>query len=180
MPSRLSLVALLLLTAACDRGAAPTADKGNRTAEAAGDAARGPVANAAVETDAADANATAPEPSKIELSDEQVRAQYTPALEACLNSGDAAKGVSVAMGGCFHAELKLQDDRLNAAYRAALAKRDPAGQARLRTEERAWIGERDAECRGVVLGGTIDLVEVPACLLNATIRRRVTLQPMAG
>ncbi|MBY8825110.1 lysozyme inhibitor LprI family protein [Sphingomonas colocasiae] len=114
------------------------------------------------------------------LSEEQVRAQHSPALDACLNSGDAARGVSVAMGGCFHAELKVQDDRLNAAYRSALAKRDAAGQARLRAEERAWIRRRDAECRAVAVGGTIDMVEIPACLLEATIRRRVTLQPMAG
>ena len=179
MLSRISLAALLLLTAACDRGATPATDKGNGTAEAAGDAARGSMANAVAETDA---NATAPEPAppEIVLSEGQVRAQYTPALDACLNSGDAAKGVSVAMGGCFHAELKQQDDRLNAAYRAALAKRDPAGQARFRAEERPWNKARDAECRAVAVGGTINLVEVPACLLDATIRRRVTLQPMAG
>lgn len=206
MPAtRSPLFALLFLTAACGGGgtSTPMVDAGNDAENAApaqaADASRGPVADASARDDAADimgapvdaapvgdvpggagpANAAAADLGDM-LSDAQVRAQHSPALAACLNSGDAARGVSAAMGGCFDAELKLQDDRLNAAYRSALSKRDAAGQARLRAEERAWIRRRDAECRAVAVGGTIDMVEIPACLLDATIRRRVTLQPMAG
>jgi uncharacterized protein YecT (DUF1311 family) len=196
---RLPLLALLLLTAACDGSkglsAADAENGANQTSAMAADASRGPVADMSAGNEAANttgapvgdvpADAGPPKSEAAEdlgdtLTEAQVRAQHSPALDACLNSGDAAKGVSVAMGGCFNAELKLQDDRLNAAYRSALGKRDAAGQARLRAEERAWIKRRDADCRAVAVGGTIDMVETPACLLEATIRRRVTLQPMAG
>jgi len=122
---------------------------------------------------------TVPVLPEISLSDEDVRAQRSPELARCLDSGDAAKGVSVAMGGCFNAELALQDERLNAAYKSAMAKRDADGQARLRADERAWIKRRDAQCKEAATGGTIDMVEIPACLLDETIRRRIALQPMA-
>lgn len=201
---RMSLFAMLFLTAACDGGGAPLADAGNGADNAApalaADASRGPVTDASGGNEAASiigapvdgapvgdvpaesgpSRSGSTEDLGDTLTDEQVRVQHSPALDACLNSGDAAKGVSVAMGGCFNAELKLQDDRLNTAYRAALSKRDAAGQARLRAEERDWIKRRDVDCRAVAVGGTIDMVEIPACLLDATIRRRVTLQPMAG
>lgn len=181
MPAmRLSIPVLLFFIAACDRGGAPAIDARDGNVEIAGNTSPGPATNGA----GAEETLPSHEPPAVEpmpaLSDEQVRAQYTPALDACLNAGDAAKGVSVAMGGCFNAELRLQDDRLNAAYRSALAKRDPAGQAQLRAEERAWIKRRDAACQAVAMGGTIDMVEVPSCLLNETVRRRIALQPMAG
>ncbi len=181
MPAmRLSIPLLLLFIAACDRGGTPTIDAHDGNAEIVGNASPGPAANGAGAEEARPPQEPLAAAPALALSDEQIRAQYTPALDACLNMGDAAKGVSVAMGGCFNAELKVQDDRLNAAYRSALAKRDPAGQAQLRAEERAWIKRRDAECRAIAVGGTIDMVEVPSCLLNETVRRRIALQPMAG
>jgi len=200
---RMPFLAMLFFTAACGGGGVPVAEAengaDNGSPAMAADASRGPVADVSAKNEASiigapvDGASVGDVPAEAgpsrsgaakdlgdTLTDAQVRAQHSPALDACLNSGDAAKGVSVAMGGCFNAELKLQDDRLNAAYRAALSKRDVAGQARLRTEERDWIKRRDADCRAVAVGGTIDMVEIPACLLDATIRRRVTLQPMAG
>ncbi|MDY6922499.1 MAG: lysozyme inhibitor LprI family protein [Pseudomonadota bacterium] len=103
-------------------------------------------------------------------------AARTPELSRCLETGAAAKGVSVAMGGCFNAELQLQDARLNAAYSRAMARLDAAGQARLRREERAWIRQRDEGCAQAATGGTIDQVEIPACLLDETVRRRLELE----
>jgi len=198
--SRLPLFTLFFLTAACGGNTGPSAadagkDAGNGSSAMAADASRGPVADGVpgnqagnvIDAPVGDVPLGAGSPASEAtadlgetLTEAQVREQHSPALDACLNSGDAAKGVSVAMGGCFNAELKLQDDRLNAAYRSAMGKRDAAGKARLRAEERAWIKRRDADCRAVAVGGTIDMVEIPACLLEATIRRRVTLQPMAG
>jgi uncharacterized protein YecT (DUF1311 family) len=121
-----------------------------------------------------------PTPAPTTLSQTEVEGQYAPGFNRCLQTGDAARGVTPAMAACVQAELKSQDDRLNAAYRAAMARRGPAEQARLRTEERAWIRQRDADCDAQATGGTIDRVEIPMCLLNETIRRRVVLQPMAG
>ena len=121
-----------------------------------------------------------PTPTPVTLSQAELEAQYSPTFNRCVETGDAARGVTPAMAACVQAELKEQDDRLNAAYRSAMAKRGPAEQARLRVEERAWIKQRDAECDAQATGGTIDRVEIPMCLLNETIRRRVILQPMAG
>lgn len=195
--TRLGSASLLFLLAAC--GQAPSNDtnvvtSSNETVGVAHSIAgedTAPAAPAPVEANtstpetgvaATDMEATPPAPSGAgaNLSDAQIEAQYTPALDKCLNSGDAANGVSVAMGTCFRTELAVQDARLNAAYKSAMAKRDAAGQAALRNEERAWIKRRDADCEAERSGGTIDMVQIPQCILNETIRRRVTLQPMAG
>lgn len=112
--------------------------------------------------------------------DAAVRAEITPMLSACLETGDAARGVSVAMGGCFNEELGRQDARLNAAYKAAMARLGTTGKTWLQAEERKWIAERDADCQAQRTGGTIDMVEVPSCLVDETIRRRLQLEAMAG
>lgn len=113
---------------------------------------------------------------QAEPTQQQVEAEYSPALSACLRAGDAAKGVSVAMGACMREELALQDARLNAAYVAAMRSLDTSRRARLRVMERSWIKQRDAACNDVAMGGTIDLVDVPNCLLDETIRRRIMLE----
>jgi len=119
-------------------------------------------------------------PPSVTLSKEQVEAQYTSAFKACMESGDAAKGVTMAMADCVAAELKVQDERLNGAYKSAMGKRDAAGQATLRDEERAWIKTREAKCDALAAGGSIDAIVLPNCVLDETIRRRAALQPMAG
>lgn len=178
-------LALISLATACNGGQAP-AENGTTEPEPAVTAspAAPPVAAtpSASPTPTASPEATpaAGQAGALEISDADVEAQLSPAFDACLNSGDAAKGVTPAMAACVQAELKLQDDRLNGAYTSAMAKRGPTEQARLRTEERAWIKRRDAECREQATGGTIDRVEIPMCLLHETVRRRITLQPMAG
>lgn len=77
-------------------------------------------------------------------------------------------------------ELDAQDARLNAAYREAMARLDPAGQTGLRNEERAWIRQRDEGCDASATGGTIDRLEIPSCVLDGTIRRRLALEALAG
>ncbi|MBB3911959.1 lysozyme inhibitor LprI family protein [Sphingomonas desiccabilis] len=186
IPTRGLGLALILLATACNDGgtAAPDNAASEPTPEAAATVAPVPVPTATPSPATA-----SPQPSPVALPQERpalditqadVEAQLSPALEACLNSGDAAKGVSVAMGACVRDELAVQDARLNAAYKSAMDKRGPAEQAKLRIEERAWIKRRDAECEAQRTGGTIDMVEVPMCLVHETVRRRITLQPMAG
>ncbi|MET0337648.1 MAG: lysozyme inhibitor LprI family protein [Caulobacter sp.] len=106
------------------------------------------------------------------------KAQYSPALDVCLNRGDAANGVSVAMATCFNHELTRQDARLNAAYKLAMGKRSAAAQKTLRTAQRAWIKRRDAECQENLTGGTIDMVERASCHLELTTIRAVELERM--
>jgi uncharacterized protein YecT (DUF1311 family) len=110
----------------------------------------------------------------------QIDAEHSPEMDACLRSGDAARGVTPAMAACVNTELEAQDARLNTAYRAAMARLDGSGQARLRSEERAWIRQRDDGCRASATGGTIDRIQIPGCLLNETIRRRLALDATGG
>lgn len=114
------------------------------------------------------------------VTPEQIEAEHSPDLSRCMSSGAAAKGVSVAMGGCVDAELQAQDARLNITYQAALARLDAAGKAGLRREQRAWIRHRDAICVENLTGGTGDMVEFPSCLLDETVGRRLVLEATAG
>lgn len=176
---RLGALALFIACAACsERPAAgpredPAAAVPAARVEGPGDAA--PTQRPSVNVSESP-TPEAPTVGALVITSDQVRAARSPELARCLDSGNAAKGVSVAMGGCFNAELKLQDARLNAAYRDAMARRDAAGQARLRVEERAWIRQRDAGCAEAATGGTIDQVEIPACHLDETVRRRLVLE----
>jgi uncharacterized protein YecT (DUF1311 family) len=63
-------------------------------------------------------------------------AQESPEFQACI---DHADGVSTAMLDCGHAEIAKWDIRLNAAYRALMNSGNPADQAHLRLEQRAWL-----------------------------------------
>jgi uncharacterized protein YecT (DUF1311 family) len=105
--------------------------------------------------------------------------QYSAEYAQCLRSGDAAKGVTVAMAGCVNAEYGKQDARLNAAYAAAMEKRSPQAREALRTEQRAWIKRRDASCEKGLSGGTLDMVERPGCRMAMTATRAVELEQAA-
>lgn len=182
LPTRGFGLALILLATACNSGgtAAPDNAATEPVPEATATVVPVPTATAPAALPKPTATALPQTPPALDITEADVEAQLSPALKACLNSGDAAKGVSLAMGACVRDELAVQDARLNAAYKSAMAKRGPVEQATLRAEERAWIQRRDAECEEQRTGGTIDMVEVPMCVLHETVRRRITLQPMAG
>lgn len=57
----------------------------------------------------------------------------------CLNSGKAAQGVIGAMEDCITAEFNKQDARLNAVFKQAMRRLQPARQTELRQSERAWL-----------------------------------------
>ncbi len=111
-------------------------------------------------------------------------AGWTPALERettaaygrCMKTGPAAYGNDPAMLDCGYAEQARQDQRLNAIYRATMARLGPAGKQRLRASERAWIKARDAQCDPIYAsGGTAAKLNGSGCLLELTIRRRLWL-----
>lgn len=178
--------ALLILLASCDRMDQPAATSNFQNESRATPFVARTERAAIDQAPASDTSEVVPirkvrsVPDPTILPFEQVEAEYGPGLKACLNGGYAAKGVSAAMGECINVELAAQDARLNAAYRSAMAKRGPPEQVILRDAQRAWIKERDASCEEVRMGGTIDLVEVPSCRLEETVRRRIQLQSMAG
>lgn len=105
---------------------------------------------------------------------------YSATYNRCLETGDAAKGVTPAMAACINAELQRQDGLLNAAYKTAMGVRTASQKQTLRAAQRDWIKRRDSACSENLTGGTIDMIEVPGCHLSMTAVRTVELQRMAS
>ena len=101
-------------------------------------------------------------------------------LDACLDSGEAAQGVTTAMAACLGAEYERQDARLNRAYQAAMARQDEAQKGQLRQAQRAWIRYRDESCREGATGGTIDRLNGPSCMIERTKQRAGELEALAS
>ena len=70
-------------------------------------------------------------------------AQYDPQCE------DKAKYAQDSQV-CYQAREKHFDGVLNQSYQALMKQQNSAGKAQLRQMQRAWIRERDTECRAVV------------------------------
>lgn len=98
-------------------------------------------------------------------------------LDRCLDTGDAAQGITPAMAACFAADYRRADGRLNRTYAATMKRLPSARRIALRASQRAWIKQRDAACpldqgEGV---GTIERLNLPACLTKQTDRRTAWL-----
>ena len=98
--------------------------------------------------------------------------KQSPAYNQCMAAAD---GVTVAMLDCISAELTIQDRQLNANYRALMSKLGPAEKDRLRTQQRAWIRDRDKQCKPEG-DGTLDLVNSNDCVLTETTRQAGALR----
>ena len=105
-----------------------------------------------------------------------VQARYTPAYDRCLASPDGQS--TLGMIDCAGAELKLQDARLNAAYRKTMASLNARQKAKLQTAQRAWVAFRDAECASYEDEdwGTISRINASACVLHMTVQRTMDLE----
>lgn len=90
-----------------------------------------------------------------------------------------SKAVSpVDIHGCIGSEIKLQDARLNVAYKAVLADVTPARAKQLLEAQRSWIKFRDANCNFYLdpEGGTIAPVRAGLCEMNLTASRAKELE----
>lgn len=99
-------------------------------------------------------------------------------LDRCLNSGEAARGVTPAMAACYGEDYKRADAVLNATYHSVLNRLPPSRQVALRASQRAWIITRDKACPldedpGA---GTIERLNHPACLTKQTTQRTAWLR----
>ena len=106
-------------------------------------------------------------------------AQFTPDYRRCMTSGDAAGGVTSAMQDCTGEENARQDQRLNAAYQAAMRPLAPAQQTALRASERGWLAARKQRCDGAAAeeaGGTLSAVLYSRCMLQETATRAAWLE----
>ena len=105
-------------------------------------------------------------PGKAAASD-----PYTAGYQRCL---DAPQGqTTVGMMDCADAELKIQDARLNAAYRKAISGLNPRQKAKLVAAQRAWVAFRDADCTSLEDEdwGSLSRINAAVCVLTRTVDR---------
>ena len=165
----------LAVVDATDRGSKKLSDRcglaGERSCRGAGPTRRGP--------EPGDHGGQSARP----LSEAQANARRTPQFKRCMNSGDAARGVTMGMNNCLGAETKRQDAKLNATYRRIMARQSTRGKTRLQMLQRAWIPERDATCKRAsdeARGGTLSTILFSDCIITETIRRTAWLERYRG
>ncbi|PRA26702.1 lysozyme inhibitor LprI family protein [Pseudomonas poae] len=107
-----------------------------------------------------------------------VSAADNPALKKCMDTANT----TADMVGCNVKETKVQDKRLNVAYKTALAAQQGARKQQLQDVQRLWIKYRDANCAfaGSATGGTIDQVNGSGCVLDMTQTRAQELENLVG
>ncbi|MGF6097531.1 lysozyme inhibitor LprI family protein [Pseudomonas sp. 18175] len=100
------------------------------------------------------------------------------ALTKCMNTANT----TADMVNCNANETKVQDKRLNTAYKTALAAQDGARKQQLQDVQRLWIKYRDANCAfaGSATGGSIDRVNGSGCVLDMTQTRAQELEDLVG
>ncbi|WP_448649636.1 lysozyme inhibitor LprI family protein [Pseudomonas fluorescens] len=100
------------------------------------------------------------------------------ALKKCMDGANT----TVDMVNCNAKETKVQDERLNKAYKTALAAQEGDRKGKLQDVQRLWIKYRDANCSfaGSATGGTIDQVNGSGCLLDMTQTRAQELEDLVG
>jgi uncharacterized protein YecT (DUF1311 family) len=102
-------------------------------------------------------------------------AELTKQFSDCI---DKSGGVTVNMLDCIGAETKLQDSRLNKAYKDVMAQLSPSRKKQLQDTQRIWIRYRDANCNFYAdpEGGTMEIVSSNSCFMSATASRAKELE----
>jgi uncharacterized protein YecT (DUF1311 family) len=100
------------------------------------------------------------------------------ALKKCMDSANT----TVDMVKCNTQQAKVQDTRLNTAYKTALAAQEGTRKQQLQDVQRLWIKYRDANCAfaGSATGGSIDQVNGTGCVLDMTQTRAQELEDLVG
>ncbi|WP_380788420.1 lysozyme inhibitor LprI family protein [Sphingomonas sp. R86521] len=96
---------------------------------------------------------------------------FSRAYQACITYGETHNTTAIPEGECDAREMRAQDARLNAAYKAVVARLSPTRKADLRTDERNWIVARDQKC-----GKLPDPDLVTECKIDQTIKRTAYLR----
>ncbi|MBM9615498.1 DUF1311 domain-containing protein [Desulfobulbus rhabdoformis] len=93
---------------------------------------------------------------------------------------EKAGGVTVDMLNCIAQETKLQDQRLNRAYKRVMQEQSEGQKQALKNAQRAWIRYRDANCQFYADpdGGSLAGVMASDCLLQTTASRALELEQM--
>ena len=107
----------------------------------------------------------------IGQGDKSILARLTSAVHACETSPE--NGGTLQQAICYRDEFARQDANLNAEWHRVLARLPPPRLTSLRRVERAWVVEREKDCRGEAS----DYINSTAaymynlCRVKATIRR---------
>jgi len=91
------------------------------------------------------------------------------------------KDTSTAVA-CQEREMRIWDEKLNAAFKDARAHVDAATGEALKEAQRAWIAFRDAKCavsKKEYEGGTMATIMVADCKRTETGRRALEMQAIA-
>lgn len=103
--------------------------------------------------------------------------RYSADYEECRET--APRGID--LWGCAIEEARIQDRQLNLAYRKLLGRLPGSQAAVVRRGQRAWVAERDRECRAPDLdfgyfdpGG--ERGSNPWCVIDKTILRTIWLE----
>jgi uncharacterized protein YecT (DUF1311 family) len=94
----------------------------------------------------------------------------TEQYSACM---DKAAGVTANMTDCIGIETKLQDTRLNKAYKEVIGQISPSRKKELQDVQRSWIKYREANCNFYADpdGGTMAALNANDCFMSATALR---------
>lgn len=74
------------------------------------------------------------------------------------------------------AEHEYQDGRLNKAYQALMEDLSEEDKAKLRTEQRQWIADRDERCFYDPESGQAGRLDAAECLLEMTAKRTAEIE----
>jgi uncharacterized protein YecT (DUF1311 family) len=101
--------------------------------------------------------------------------QFTKQFSNCIKKSG---GIASAMLDCIAAETKIQDARLNNAYKQLMGSLRSDRKKKLLAAQRLWIQYRDANCGFYAdpEGGTSATVSSNDCFLRATASRAQELQ----
>lgn len=107
----------------------------------------------------------------------RAEAELSKAFSACM---DKSGGVTSSMLECADIELKLQDQRLNKAYRELSSDLNANRRRALQDVQRLWIRFRDANCAFYddPEGGSAAKLAASSCVLQLTATRARELEDL--
>ena len=93
---------------------------------------------------------------------------------------DKSGGVTIEMIDCMNAELKIQDSKLNANYKALLASLSEPRKKDFIEVQRAWLKYRELNCKFYYdpERGSRARIEANDCFLRLTAERATELKSL--
>lgn len=95
------------------------------------------------------------------------------------NDPDCPQATTYGMAECLRGQFLVWDKRLNAEYRLALGRVDPAERVKLRSAQRLWVQFRQADCAAYEAhDGSVSILDGAGCWRDITKARVIELSQM--